>query len=76
MFVSPAPAPYAGVYQRQPTGLPRAEFVPQQSEMPFTDVTQSPQLAYQNNGHGGQMYIPQINGEKVRFSLVHYWSNS
>ncbi|CAF0765253.1 unnamed protein product [Adineta ricciae] len=64
MFVSPAMAPYAGVYQRQPTGLPRAEFVPQYSEMPFTDVTHSPQLAYQNNGCGGQMYIPQVNGEK------------
>ena len=71
MFVSPAPAPYAGVYQRQPTGLPRAEFVPQCSEMPFTDVTHSPQLAYQNNGCGGQMYIPQVNGEKVRFSHFH-----
>ena len=34
MFVSPAQAPYEGVYQRQPTGLPRAEFIPQYPAMP------------------------------------------
>ena len=49
MFVSPAQAPYAGVYQRQPTGLPQAEF--------------TPQMAYQSNGLGGQMYVPQMNGQ-------------
>jgi len=38
MFVSPAQAPYEGVYQRQPTGLPRAEFIPQNPEMPSTNV--------------------------------------
>ncbi|UJR25473.1 hypothetical protein I4U23_006819 [Adineta vaga] len=70
MYVSPAPAPYAGVYQRQPTGLPRAEFIPQYSEMASTDMTQSnlngysPQVAYQSNGLGGQMYVPQINGDQ------------
>ncbi|CAF0756797.1 unnamed protein product [Adineta steineri] len=34
MYVSPAQAPYEGVYQRQPTGLPKAEFIPQYPEMP------------------------------------------
>ena len=28
MYVSSAQAPYDGVYQRQPTGLPQAEFIP------------------------------------------------
>jgi hypothetical protein len=34
MYVSPAQAPYEGVYQRQPTGLPRAEYIPQYPEVP------------------------------------------
>jgi len=75
MFVSPAQAPYAGVYQRQPTGLPRAEFIPQYPEMPSGPSTNGcqpsmqypPQMAYQNNGFGGQMYVPQMNGQQVSF---------
>jgi hypothetical protein len=76
MFVSPAQAPYAGVYQRQPTGLPRAEFIPQHPEMPSgpsTNVNNSaypPQSAYQNNGFGGQMYVPQMNGQQVNFLFL------
>ncbi len=34
MYVSPAQAPYDGVYQRQPTGLPRAEYIPQYPDVP------------------------------------------
>ena len=48
MYVSPAQAPYAGVYQRQPSGLPQAEFIPQY-----------PEMAYQANGKNGHMYVPQ-----------------
>lgn len=39
MFVSPAQAPYAGLYQRQQTGLPQAEFVPQGPQMPSEPST-------------------------------------
>lgn len=72
MYVSPAQAPYEGVYQRQPTGLPRAEFIPQYSEMPSAPPAPSsnpylnsqpqypPQSAYQNS-YGGPMYVPQMN---------------
>ncbi|CAF1371362.1 unnamed protein product [Adineta steineri] len=82
MYVSPAQAPYQGVYQRQPTGLPKAEFIPQYPEMPSANVNNSnghppmlngyqqpmqypPQQAYQNNNFGGQMYIPQMNGQQM-----------
>lgn len=62
MFVSPAQAPYAGVYQRQPTGIPRAEFIPEYPVMasnPSSNGHQAPmqyppEVAYQNNGFGGQ----------------------
>ena len=72
MFISPAQAPYEGVYQRQPTGLPRAEFIPQYPQMPATNGCQQPmqyppQMAYQNNGFGGQMYVPQMNDQQVGF---------
>ncbi|UJR23423.1 hypothetical protein I4U23_026428 [Adineta vaga] len=59
MYVSPAQAPYEGVYQRQPTGLPKAEYIPQYPEMPSAPVQYPPQPAYQNNTYGGQMYVPQ-----------------
>jgi hypothetical protein len=73
MYVSSAQAPYEGVYQRQPTGLPRAEFIPQYPAMPSASSTNGyqapmqypPQPAYQNNHYGGQMYIPQMNGQQV-----------
>ena len=51
MFVSSAQAPYAGVYQRQPTGLPQAEFIPQYPAIPAANGHQA---AYQNNHFGGQ----------------------
>ena len=73
MYVSPAQAPYEGVYQRQPTGLPKAEFIPQYPAMPSAPPEPSssnpymnppmqypPQSAYQNS-YGGQMYVPQMN---------------
>jgi hypothetical protein len=74
MFISPAQAPYAGVYQRQPTGLPQAEFIPQYPAMPATNGYQAPmqyppQTAYQNNG---QMYIPQMNGQQVCVSFCFF----
>jgi hypothetical protein len=80
MYVSPAQAPYAGVYQRQSTGLPRAEFIPQYPEMssgPSANGCQPPmeyppQMAYQNNGFGGQMYVPQMNGQQVNFLFFLY----
>jgi len=72
MFVSPAQAPYAGVYQRQPTGLPSAEFIPQYPEIPSTNGCQAPQSAYQNNVFGGQIYVPQMNGQHVCFILFLY----
>jgi hypothetical protein len=53
MFVSPAQAPYEGVYQRQPTGLPRAEFIPQYPEVPSASLTNA------NNSAG---YPPTSNG--------------
>ncbi|CAF1655290.1 unnamed protein product [Rotaria magnacalcarata] len=52
MYVSQSHAPYEGVYQRQPTGLPKAEFTPQYPTM--SDVYQT-HFAYQNNGFGGQI---------------------
>jgi hypothetical protein len=81
MYVSSAQAPYEGVYQRQPTGLPKAEFTPQYTPMPSAPSAQQenpylnpqasngyqapmqypPQSAYQNNNHGGPMYVPQMN---------------
>lgn len=51
MYVSQAQAPYAGVYQRQPTGLPRAEFIPQYADM---SNGYQPQTGVQNNGFYGQ----------------------
>ena len=39
MFVSPAQAPYDGLYQRQRTGLPQAEFVPQAPQIPSEPST-------------------------------------
>ncbi len=73
MYVSSAQAPYEGVYQRQPTGLPKAEYIPQYPEMSSTNANNSasyppPQAAYQNNAFGGQMYVPQMNGQQVGFS--------
>lgn len=47
MYVSPAQAPYDGVYQRQPTGLPQAEF--------------TPQVAYQSNGQMPPSYEQSQN---------------
>lgn len=46
MYVSPAQAPYEGVYQRQPTGLPKAEFIPQYPVMPSAPPSDmnSPQM--------------------------------
>lgn len=77
MYVSSAQAPYEGVYQRQPTGLPKAEFIPQYPEMPSAPPAQPnnpylpnaypapmqypPQSAYQDSSNGGQMYVPQMN---------------
>ena len=80
MFVSPAQAPYEGVYQRQPTGLPRAEYIPQYPEVPSAPPAPNgyqpppmqypPQPAYQNNNYGGQMYVPQMNQQQpVCFSF-------
>ena len=57
MYVSPAQAPYAGVYQRQATGLPQAEFIPQY-----------PEMAYQANGTNGHMYVPQ-KGSQQEYGL-------
>jgi hypothetical protein len=73
MFISSAQAPYAGVYQRQPTGLPRAEFIPQYSDIPATNGY-PPQAAYQNNGFGGEIYVPQMNGQQVCVSFCLYAS--
>lgn len=84
MYVSSAQAPYEGVYQRRPTGLPRPEFIPQYPEMPSAPPSKEdnfsmhpqmpnsnqapmqypPQLAYQNNNYGGQMYVPQMNPQQ------------
>ena len=64
MFISSAQAPYEGVYQRQSTGLPRPEFIPQYPHMPSANpydpsaVTNGSQTAYQNNAFGGPMYVP------------------
>ena len=41
MYVSSAPPPYDGVYQRQPTGLPKAEFIPQYPPMPSAPLHQA-----------------------------------
>ncbi len=71
MFVSPAEAPYAGVYQRQPTGLPQAEFIPQNAGISATNGY-PPQTAYQSNDLGGQMYVPQVNGQQVCLSFCLY----
>jgi hypothetical protein len=83
MYVSPAQAPYEGVYQRQPAGLPKAEFIPQYPDIAPTNVNNSdihpaisngypPQPAYQNNGSDGQIYVPQMNEQQVCFSFYFY----
>jgi hypothetical protein len=87
MYVSPAQAPYEGVYQRQPTGLPKAEFIPQYPEIPSAPPSQipngyqappmqyPPQSAYQNNNYGGQMYVPQMNQQPPQqvWSFILQW---
>lgn len=71
MFVSTAPAPYDGVYQRRPTGLPKPEFIPaypaSQNSGQHSNEFQA-ETAYQMNG---TMFIPQKNGEvkPTRFNL-------
>ncbi|CAF3325700.1 unnamed protein product [Rotaria socialis] len=52
MYVSQSQAPYEGVYQRQSTGLPKAEFTPQYPSMSNGYQTHSD---YQNNGFGRQI---------------------
>jgi len=59
MYVSPAQAPYQGVYQLQPTGLPKAEFIPQYPEMPSAPSSaQSTMYPNVNNGFGGNNQVP------------------
>jgi len=58
MHVSPAQAPYEGVYQRQPTGLPKAEFIPQYPEMPSTNVNNSGINPPISNGYQAPMQYP------------------
>lgn len=62
MYVSPAQAPYEGVYQRQPTGLPKAEFIPQYPEMPSAPASAPNQNPYMNpqmsNGYAAPMQYP------------------
>ncbi|CAF0912502.1 unnamed protein product [Rotaria sordida] len=66
MYISQAQAPYEGVYQRQPTGLPAPEFIPQYPDISSTNVNNSTmypsmtneyqsQPVYQNNHFSGQM---------------------
>lgn len=84
MYVSPAQAPYEGVYQRQPTGLPKPEYVPSAPPAEFNQpgmyppmpngyqpaMQYPPQPAYQNNAFGGSMYVPQMNQQQpVRISF-------
>ena len=61
MFVSPAQAPYEGVYQRQPTGLPKAEYVPQYPEIPSAppaEFNQPNPYAPMPNGYQPVMQYP------------------
>ncbi|CAF3994860.1 unnamed protein product [Rotaria sp. Silwood2] len=61
MYVSPAQAPYEGVYQRQPTGLPRAEFVPQYPDIPSapqSEVNNSNMYPQMPNGYQAPMQYP------------------
>ncbi|CAF3426145.1 unnamed protein product [Rotaria sp. Silwood1] len=61
MYVSPAQAPYEGVYQRQPTGLPKAEFVPQYPEIPSappSQVINSNMYPQMPNGYQAPMQYP------------------
>lgn len=61
MFVSPAQAPYEGVYQRQPTGLPKAEYVPQYPEVPSAppaEFNQPNPYAPMPNGYQPAMQYP------------------
>jgi len=61
MYVSPAQAPYEGVYQRQPTGLPRAEFVPQYPVMPSApplETNHSNMYPQVPNGYQAPMQYP------------------
>jgi hypothetical protein len=61
MFISLAPAPYQGVYQRQVTGLPQAEFIPQ-------DVNRSSyehRVTCQTSESNEQMSFTQHNRETV-----------
>ena len=53
MYVSSAKAPYEGVYQRQPTGLPRPEYVPQHPDVPSAPPAEFNQP---------NMYPPMPNG--------------
>jgi hypothetical protein len=61
MYVSPAQAPYEGVYQRQPTGLPRAEFIPQYPVMPSAppvEVNHSNMYPQVPNGYQAPVQYP------------------
>ena len=76
MFISPAAAPYEGVYQRQPNGIPPPQYIPG-----YTGET-SPwngsipngnhgsgaypvQPAYHSNGSSNTMFVPQNNPYEV-----------
>jgi hypothetical protein len=61
MYVSPAQAPYEGVYQRQPTGLPKAEFIPQYPPMPSappSGIDNSNIYPQMPNGYQAPMQYP------------------
>ncbi len=61
MFVSPAQAPYEGVYQRQPTGLPKAEFIPQYPPMPSApppEINNSNMYPQMPTGYQAPMQYP------------------
>lgn len=91
MFVSHAQAPYDGVYQRQPTGLPKPEFIPQYTNFSSEDVKHSAKNgstsnAYQTgmqhspqlayqNGCNGQIYVPEMNGKQVSFFFFFHTLN-
>ncbi|CAF3357226.1 unnamed protein product [Rotaria sp. Silwood1] len=55
MYVSQAQAPYEGVYQRQSTGLPAAEFIPQYPDISSVNVNNPTMYPSMTDGYQSSM---------------------
>ena len=85
MFISPAAAPYDGVYQRQPNGMPPPQYTPGYPNQTSTWNGSMPtgnqgsgaypvQPVYHSNGSSNTMFVPQTHqyGVKYHWNLKHF----